>query len=105
MLEDVFLSLEKDWEVKVVAVVTEALENHEKRVVYLRGSIYGSFNLIITLTRLAAARTDFRSRGMLQGTCLGSVIQALGKYSTKDLFFFNCNTKDSERSGSRIHTS
>ena len=31
------------------------------------------------LDQLAAARTDFRSRGMLQGTVLDSTLQALGR--------------------------
>jgi hypothetical protein len=31
------------------------------------------------LDQLAAARTDFENRGMLNGTCLTEVLQALGK--------------------------
>lgn len=30
--------------------------------------------------QLAAARIDFANRGMLQGTCMGSVLQALGRF-------------------------
>src|SRR6266540_4349201 len=38
------------------------------------------------LDHLAAARVDFSSRGMLQGTCLGSTLQALGRSSMIHLF-------------------
>jgi hypothetical protein len=43
------------------------------------------------LDQLAAARVDFSSRGMLQGTCLGSTLQALGRSSMIRLFSTNLN--------------
>jgi hypothetical protein len=35
------------------------------------------------LDQLAAARTDFGSRGMLEGTCLNYTLQAIGLFSTQ----------------------
>jgi hypothetical protein len=34
------------------------------------------------LDQLAAAQTEFRSCGMLQGTCLSNTLQVLGRFST-----------------------
>ena len=57
------------------------------------------------LDQLVAARTEFSSRGMLNGTCLSEVLQTIGEISTcyfhsVNFHYFRCNftalTEDSE---------
>ena len=44
------------------------------------------------LDKLTAAQADFKAHGMLNGTCLSHVFEALGmKISLHDLFDFNCS--------------